>query len=162
MEPGWFFIYILNTLMKRLAWLTKVKKRIISDFTTNIRSGSALLFKWKTIRSIISNEHKAHVNTNRTTMCRYQLGFSKIGPFLWLQSCLGVMGHWTWILSFFMFEDPVSRVWGPVQWSGVWGHVRLSVVWRSFPRVHGLGFYHRVWSLGSCWMVRGPTSGPRV
>ena len=76
MEPGWFFlIYILNILMKSLAWLIKVKKRNISGFTTNIRSGSALLFKWKTVRSIISNEYKGRVNTNRITMCQYKVDF---------------------------------------------------------------------------------------
>ena len=46
-----------------------------------------------------------------------------------MQYCLGVIGHWSWVLFWLMFEDPVSRVGSPVQGSGIWGHVRLSVVW---------------------------------
>ena len=162
MEPGCFFIYISNILMKRLTWLTKVKKRITSDFTTNIRSGSALLFEWKIIRPIISNEHKVCVNTNRITICQYKVGFFWNRSFP-LDAVLS-WGHRPLVMG-----PILAHVWG----SFVQGQESCPKVWdlgscpivrglRSFPRVHGLGFYHRVRSLGSCWMVRGPKSGPRV
>ena len=60
--------------MKHLARRAIVIKRIISDVNTDTRAGPALLFKWKTIRSIISIGHKAHVFTNSITMRQYKTG----------------------------------------------------------------------------------------
>lgn len=60
--------------MKPLARMAIVKKKIISDITTDTRTGSVLLFKWKTIKSIISNGRKAGVDTNTITMRQYKIG----------------------------------------------------------------------------------------
>ena len=60
--------------MKPLARRATVKKRIILDVTKDTRACSALLFKWKTIRSIISHGHEAHVDTNSITMRQYKIG----------------------------------------------------------------------------------------
>ena len=162
MEPGCFFIYILNILMKGLTWLTKVKKRTISDFITNIRSGSASLFEWKTNRPINSNEHKARVNTNRITMCQCKVGF------FWNRS-FPLAAVLSWVHRPLVMGPILAHAWrscfqGRESCPRVWDLRSCPIVrgLGSFPRVHGLGFYLRVWSLGSCWMVRAPKLGPRV
>ena len=60
--------------MKPLARRAIVEKSIVLDVTTDARAGSALLFKWKTIRSIVSHGYKAHVDTNSKTVHQYKIG----------------------------------------------------------------------------------------